>query len=220
MQKALFISISATGSSPLYSQLTSVTTVSMNDGSFCRKDIPIKHLNEEFDTLTSLCSTVKEYNIILYNDEKDIRYLTECCRQYSLILEAKCKGYLADYIDELNIDLSSARENIPVITGELKHYYKDYKNYYYLPAEDTAYHKSVSEFVDRSARVQATARTAYTKKTGSFVPVFSGMEINPNYAFRKDYSDRQIYIPLEYLDLSDPRTLCSYIFCPHIQKDV
>ena len=212
MQKALFISITSTGSSAMYSQLTALTTVSINDGSLCRNETQINHLDEELKALTKLCSMISEYDLVLCNDENELRYLKECCRQYCLIFSPKSSGLLADHIDELNLNISSAKDNVPIINGELKHFYKDYKNYYYLPAEDTAYHKSVSEFVDRSARVQATARTAYTKKTGSFVPVFNGMDINPNYVFKKSYADRQSYIPLEYLDLSNPRNLCHYIF--------
>ena len=59
---------------------------------------------------------------------------------------------------------------VPLYEGELKYFFVDYKNYYYLPAEDCAVHKSVGEFVDRKARKQATARTCYQKKHGRFVP--------------------------------------------------
>lgn len=54
--------------------------------------------------------------------------------------------------------------------GELKYFFADYKNYYYLTAEDYAVHKSVGEFVERKARKQATARNCYQKKTGIFLP--------------------------------------------------
>jgi uncharacterized protein YprB with RNaseH-like and TPR domain len=59
---------------------------------------------------------------------------------------------------------------VTLYEGELKSFYTDYKNYYYLPAEDCAVHKSVGEFVDRKARRQATARTCYQRVSGSFVP--------------------------------------------------
>jgi uncharacterized protein YprB with RNaseH-like and TPR domain len=36
--------------------------------------------------------------------------------------------------------------------GTLKHYFPDYKNYYYLPKEDMAIHKSVGSFVDAAHR--------------------------------------------------------------------
>lgn len=58
---------------------------------------------------------------------------------------------------------------IPLFYGTLKYFYADYKNYYYLPAEDRAIHKSVGEFVDKSARKQATAQTCYLKVSGLFL---------------------------------------------------
>ena len=62
--------------------------------------------------------------------------------------------------------------NIALFQGELKYFYSNYKDYYYLPMEDTAIHKSVGEYVDRDARTKATARTCYTKKQGLFLPQF------------------------------------------------
>lgn len=73
---------------------------------------------------------------------------------------------------------------LPLYSGELKHFYPDYRNYYYLPAEDCAYHKSVAEFVEKSARKKATAKTCYTRTSGVFLPVPSG--IFP-VTFREDY---------------------------------
>lgn len=73
---------------------------------------------------------------------------------------------------------------LPLVSGELKHFYPDYRNYYYLPAEDCAYHKSVAEFVEKSARKKATAKTCYTRTEGVFLPVPSG--IFP-VTFREDY---------------------------------
>ncbi|MBR2531105.1 MAG: ribonuclease H-like domain-containing protein [Lachnospiraceae bacterium] len=67
--------------------------------------------------------------------------------------------------DPLELNLA-----VPVYDGELKYFFVDYKNYYYLPAEDYAIHKSVGSYVDRAARRQATARTCYQKKRGRFVP--------------------------------------------------
>ena len=52
----------------------------------------------------------------------------------------------------------------------LKYFYPNYKDYYYLIYEDQAIHKSVGEFVDKGARVKATKETCYTKKSGSFLP--------------------------------------------------
>ena len=58
---------------------------------------------------------------------------------------------------------SSVKLVIPVYTGILKFFYENYKDYFYLPEEDTAIHKSVASFVDSSHRKKATAKTCYTK---------------------------------------------------------
>lgn len=59
---------------------------------------------------------------------------------------------------------------IPVIEMELKYFYENYKDYYYLPDEDTAIHKSVAQFVDKNHRKKATKENCYIKKSGKFVP--------------------------------------------------
>ena len=63
------------------------------------------------------------------------------------------------------------RITIPLYEGTLYHFYRDYKNYYYLPEEDSAVHKSVGIYVDPAHRQKATAANCYTKKTGQFLPL-------------------------------------------------
>ena len=70
----------------------------------------------------------------------------------------------------MNLSGSRVVLKVPMITGELKYFYANYRNYYYLPGEDTAMHKSIASFVDPSRRRQATAETCYTRKKGSYLP--------------------------------------------------
>lgn len=79
---------------------------------------------------------------------------------------------------------------VQLYEGELKYFFADYKNYYYLPEEDCAVHKSVGEFVSRSARRQATARTCYQRKKGLFLP-----EPESSFApvFYEAYRDKTAY---------------------------
>ena len=58
---------------------------------------------------------------------------------------------------------------LPFYTGELKYFFKDYKNYYYLKYEDTAIHAGVAEWVDKNAREKCKPSTAYRKKDGTFL---------------------------------------------------
>lgn len=79
---------------------------------------------------------------------------------------------------------------IPLFCGILKHFYKDYKNYYYLPAEDYAIHKSLSTYIDKDYRTQATASNCYTKKASVFLPQYSEF-IEP--LFKLDYKNKISY---------------------------
>lgn len=51
---------------------------------------------------------------------------------------------------------------IPLKDGKLRQYYRNYKDYDYLPAEDTAIPKSLSAYMDKSLRTPAKKDTCYT----------------------------------------------------------
>lgn len=87
----------------------------------------------------------------------------------------------------------NGRLRVPIYEGELKYFYSNYKEYYYLPKEDTAIHKSVASFVDKDYRKQATARTCYTRKTSSYLPQWDAL-FTP--FFKKDYDDKDLYFEL------------------------
>lgn len=82
---------------------------------------------------------------------------------------------------------------VPVYEGELKYFYANYKDYYYLPAEDQAIHKSVAGFVDRAHRQQATAATCYTKVNALFLPEWD-LRFTP--FFKTDYQSKEIYLEI------------------------
>lgn len=97
--------------------------------------------------------------------------------------------------------------SVPLFEGELKYFYPDYRNYYYLIYEDTAVHKSVGEFVDRTARKKATASSCYTKKRGLFLPQAEPC-LSP--VFRTDLRAKVTYGLLPEDPLSCPR-LADYV---------
>ena len=70
----------------------------------------------------------------------------------------------------------SCRENtltlrLPTVRGTLKYFFERYTDYYYLPQEDQAIHKSVAVFVDPLHRKKATAKTCYQKHEGVFFSI-------------------------------------------------
>lgn len=82
---------------------------------------------------------------------------------------------------------------VPITEKELKYFYANYKDYYYLPNEDLALHKSVGSFVDKSNRVPASATTCYTRKNSTYLPQW-GIIAEPFY--KENYKDKQLYFEL------------------------
>lgn len=82
---------------------------------------------------------------------------------------------------------------VPLCEGELKYFYSNYKDYYYIPSEDTAIHKSVAGFVDKDNRKQATAATCYTRKVSTYLPEWE-LVFTPFY--KRSYRDKEIFFEL------------------------
>lgn len=82
---------------------------------------------------------------------------------------------------------------VPVFEDIFKYFYSNYKDYYYLPEEDLALHKSVAGFVDKEHRVQANARNCYTRKASLYLQQWDVL-FRP--FFKKDYDDPAIYFEL------------------------
>lgn len=73
----------------------------------------------------------------------------------------------------LTIEKSSLRILLPITNGELKHFFSPARDYFYLPSEDMAIHKSVASYVDPAYRQKATPETCYIKRAGTFVPILN-----------------------------------------------
>jgi hypothetical protein len=96
---------------------------------------------------------------------------------------------------------------IRLFCGELKHFYDNYKDYYYLVQEDMAVHKSVAEFVDKGFRQKAKAANCYTKASGLFLPQ-AGFTIEP--VFCPEYKSKELYFPCNEIILQDTALLTRY----------
>ena len=82
---------------------------------------------------------------------------------------------------------------LPVYSDELKHFFDDYRNYYYIPSDDTAIHKSVAQFNEPSNREKAKASTCYQRKKGLFILNPRGV-IEP--VFKKEYRSKEYFLEL------------------------
>lgn len=90
--------------------------------------------------------------------------------------------------------------SIKEIEGELKYFFANYKDYYYLPEEDSVVHKSIGSFVDRNHRKNATAATCYIKKTGKYLPLCNCDSHAFGELFKADYRDKINYISSEKIN--------------------
>ena len=93
----------------------------------------------------------------------------------------------------VTVENTSAALRIPVYTEELKYFYHNYREYYYLPMEDIAMHKSVAVFVDKEHRVPATAATCYTRKYSSYLPMWDYV-LEP--FFKREYKSSLLFFEL------------------------
>lgn len=105
-------------------------------------------------------------------------------------------SYKFDY-GYLKMEYDTTYISISIYSYLLKYFFSDYREYYYLPDEDRAIHKSVASFVDKNHRIQATAATCYTKVNGEFLPVFSNKSDCFNQILFENYNDKSGYIELK-----------------------
>lgn len=96
---------------------------------------------------------------------------------------------------------------IPIYEEELKYFYSNYHDYYYLPAEDVALHKSVAGFVDKSHRIPASAANCYTRKFASYLPQW---DILFEPFFKRDYKSRDLFFELTDELKKDRQAFCKY----------
>ncbi|MCR5671653.1 MAG: ribonuclease H-like domain-containing protein [Butyrivibrio sp.] len=90
-------------------------------------------------------------------------------------------------------DKNEATLRVPLYETELKYFYANYKDYYYLPREDMAIHKSLATFVDKNYREKAKPENCYTKKEGQYL-----VEWDLVFApfFKRDYEDKSFFFDL------------------------
>ena len=93
----------------------------------------------------------------------------------------------------LEIKETSLCLTVPLYQGELCYFFKDYKDYEFIPSEDRIVHKSLAAMYPKEMREKAKASTAYQKMKTSFLPVFHEKEK----VFKKTYQDKQCFIPFK-----------------------
>jgi hypothetical protein len=145
-----------------------------------------------------LCGLVKSTDILsyvdmisgnyditnIYNDDKNI---VINCKLHNTL---KHPFYLSHKYFYISAEYDTLKFLIHIEQLVLKYFYDNYKDYFYLPDEDMAIHKSVALFVDRNHREKAKRENCYIKKEGLFVRQ-EDVIFNPS--FKANYSDKYSY---------------------------
>lgn len=119
------------------------------------------------------------------------------------------KGISYRYDDcYLTFDLSDARLCVKLLDDELKYFYDNPKDYYYLPEEDYAILKTLAQGVDRNRRVPANRSNCYTKKHALFLPQYEEL-FSPS--FRTQAKDKKSYFELSEDFISSNKLQTHYI---------
>ena len=101
-----------------------------------------------------------------------------------------------------------AKLRVLLYEGTLKFFFDHPEDYYYLPEEDTAIHKSVASGVAKEFRKKATASNCYKKKDAIFVPQYETI-ITP--FFKEKHKDKRTYFELTENFLDSPSLLYQYV---------
>lgn len=137
----------------------------------------------------------------------------------SAVFDSSACSAAASFVD---ISGSSMTLSIPVVSKKLRYFYPDHKNYYYLPEEDRAIHKSVGCYVDAAFRRKATPATCYINKEGIFLPVlpaqkYKGMITEPGRyqdvlpLYQAEYKDKVVFMEMQPLLEGDKDDLRHYL---------
>lgn len=165
--------------------------------------LPILSYAEIFNGNYSITST-EEHQYTSYQGELKNELIITLKNDYAIPKRLSCQKndfYLIMNQDETKI-------TVPITECELKFFYDDYKNYFYLPDEDIAIHKSVATFVEKEYREKCKASNCYNRKTGRFLVQYLEV-MHP--LFKTSYKDKYSYFELTDDFLSSDIMLRRYI---------
>lgn len=148
--------------------------------------------------MTGLISlyTLTAYTLFFKGDfldvHHDIRENAFCQFQITLKMPVPVPIELSKEGISLFLAEQTAKLIVPLFQGELKYFLPGpVKDYYYLPKEDQAVHRSVACYVDKAYRQKATADTCYIRQSGLFLKA-ADTSLQP--CFRESYQDKRLYI--------------------------
>jgi uncharacterized protein YprB with RNaseH-like and TPR domain len=134
--------------------------------------------------LDFIADEFKVSDISLIPGSENIRIGFELMRGLPFEIDSRCGGY------SLYVSGDKGVLTLFPLLCVRKLFFKDYREYYYLPDEDRAIHKSVGVYVDPAHRQKAVKSNCYEKADGCFYRQY-GEDILP--AFKEDVKDKTFW---------------------------
>lgn len=189
--------------------LIKIYTDYLKHNSTSHKKLLIQHNYEDIEGLLYCCS------IFAYSKLKAGCLLVRkmSVKKERLIFELELPNSVPRRITHSSNDIiitaykNEGSISVPIIDEELKFFFDNYRDYYYLPAEDMAVHKDVATYVDKSFRMQARKDTCYIKHKGYYITQLDGKIIE---GYKRSYNDKESFIELVDSFLQDIDLLNAY----------
>ncbi len=180
-------------------------------GDFAIRDLLLLHNHDDMIGMTKILG-ISAYIPLLYGDFdslRSVRYIPATLLA-SLTLAKPIPAAFSIHNGPYHLHAEGCRATLQIelYEGTLCHFFPNYKEYYYLPLEDQAIHKSVATYVDKEYRVPAKACNCYIKKSGQFLPQPEEV-ILP--AFKRSFDDSELYFSYSDEFISSPEKLNDYI---------
>lgn len=187
-----------------YVKEASLCRVTGTETDNCRnlRSMLLRHNSDDVEALIYIYG-LKAYKDILEKNFFDIRIEEN---DSILILTVKSelpfskKMNFADEHSSLHLCDECIMISLKKIKTSLKLFYKDYKNYYYLPDEDMAIHKTLALYVDKEHRQKAAKENCYSKRIDTYVITYEPLDEE---AFKTEYGSDIYFVPICKLTKSD-----------------
>lgn len=178
-------------------------------------NILLLHNFEDVCGLITICSMLSYFDFFKSNF-KYLNHSIDKIDDVNSILTIHCSSDISlpnrlninNEVLNITIDNNHMEICYRIYSGIAKYFFNNYKDYFYLPAEDSAIHKSVGVFVDKAAKKKATKDTAYIKKNSTYLMIYGDIGLP---VFSKDYSDKYKYVELSDIDFNDIDFMNSFI---------
>lgn len=160
-------------------ELISVYQIWERDKSEDARDSMLLHAREDVCFLCEACK-LNVYLDFLQTNWKEIHFKETpdgILFHISLYSPVPAEAAWTNQYADFSLSGQSAQVLAIPFSGQLRYFLPgSCSDYYYLPAEDTAIHRSVAQFVDRKERVRATPETCYVNREGIFLPVPASLQ--------------------------------------------